>query len=191
MCRNYVKPGLTEQEIEELKNEVSSQITGSVVETENEVKEIKSRLDNIDGPDATFFVDNKEGVIEALTQYKDENQTSFSDLVLDGSEGKFGAMVGAYMKTEDGKDALGGAGIDLKALEGYARMYADYGELDPDGNYQVLSGLRVKLDAIEGRLDLGGDYTTQKDVEEKVTTMAKETLDAAKGMIESTAAKGK
>lgn len=125
LCANYVKQGLSTDDKNLIKSEVESQIGSSLDATNRQISAIQSRVDNIDGTDATFFVDKKEGIINAITQYKSENQSSFSDLVLDGSEAKVKAWAGGEF-TENGKKLIKDAGVDLDGMESTVRQWATF-----------------------------------------------------------------
>lgn len=125
LCANYVKSGLSTDDKNLIKSEVESQIGSSLEDANKRITAIQDRVENIDGTDATFLVDNKEGIIQAITQYKDENQESFSDLVLDGSEAKVKAWAGGKFE-EDGKTLLKDAGIDLDGMEATVKQWATF-----------------------------------------------------------------
>lgn len=125
LCANYVKQGLSTDDKNLIKSEVSSQIGTSLQDANSRITAIQDRVDNIDGPDATFFIDKKEGIINAITQYKSENQSSFSDLVLNGSEAKVKAWAGGEF-TENGKKLIKDAGVDLDGIESTVRQWATF-----------------------------------------------------------------
>lgn len=125
LVANFVKQGLSQDDKDLIQAEVSSQIGSSLEDANKRITAIQDRVENIDGTDATFLVDNKEGIIQAITQYKDENQESFSDLVLDGSEAKIKAWAGGKF-TEDGKTLLKDAGIDLDGMDATVKQWATF-----------------------------------------------------------------
>lgn len=146
LCANYVKQGLSTDDRNLIKSEVESQIGSSLDATNRQISAIQSRVDNIDGTDATFFVDKKEGIINAITQYKSENQSSFSDLVLDGSEAKVKAWAGGEF-TENGKKLIKDAGVDLDGIESTVRQWATF----YDESTMKIGSVRQILDA-EGKI---------------------------------------
>lgn len=125
LVANFVKQGLSQDDKDLIQAEVSSQIGSSLEDANKRITAIQDRVENIDGTDATFLVDNKEGIIQAITQYKDENKESFSDLILDGSEAKVKAWAGGKF-TEDGKTLLKDAGIDLDGMDATVKQWATF-----------------------------------------------------------------
>ena len=186
---NFVSAGLTDEEKEQIKTDVSQDLTSELAKAEENVIKLETRLDKIDGTDATFMVDKKEAIIQAITQYKKENQTSFSDLVLDGSEAKLSGIVGSEI--ENGvKTTLAGAGVELDGLAGKLNSFTTYQE-KTDEAVKKLNNVETRLNAAEGKLDNVADKTyVDETTNTKVTNMAKQTLDAAKAEIRSTAATG-
>lgn len=178
LCANYVKQGLSTDDRNLIKSEVESQIGSSLDATNRQISAIQSRVDNIDGTDATFFVDKKEGIINAITQYKSENQSSFSDLVLDGSEAKVKAWAGGEF-TENGKKLIKDAGVDLDGIESTVRQWATF----YDESTMNMGSVRQILDA-EGKI------TTEaiKAAEDKVN-IATTKWDADKASITNDVAK--
>lgn len=158
LCANYVKQGLSTDDRNLIKSEVESQIGSSLDATNRQISAIQSRVDNIDGTDATFFVDKKEGIINAITQYKSENQSSFSDLVLNGSEAKVKAWAGGEF-TENGKKLIKDAGVDLDGIESTVRQWATF--------YDEST---MKIGSVRQILDAEGKITTEaiKAAEDKV-----------------------
>lgn len=178
LCANYVKQGLSTDDRNLIKSEVESQIGSSLDATNRQISAIQSRVDNIDGTDATFFVDKKEGIINAITQYKSENQSSFSDLVLDGSEAKVKAWAGGEF-TENGKKLIKDAGIDLDGVESTVRQWATF--------YDEST---MKRGSVRQILDAEGKITTEaiKAAEDKVN-IATTKWDADKASITNDVAK--
>lgn len=178
LCANYVKQGLSTDDRNLIKSEVESQIGSSLDATNRQISAIQSRVDNIDGTDATFFVDKKEGIINAITQYKSENQASFSDLVLNGSEAKVKAWAGGEF-TENGKKLIKDAGVDLDGIESTVRQWATF----YDESTMNMGSVRQILDA-EGKI------TTEaiKAAEDKVN-IATTKWDADKASITNDVAK--
>ena len=178
LCANYVKQGLSTDDKNLIKSEVESQIGSSLDATNRQISAIQSRVDNIDGTDATFFVDKKEGIINAITQYKSENQSSFSDLVLDGSEAKVKAWAGGEF-TENGKKLIKDAGVDLDGIESTVRQWATF--------YDEST---MKIGSVRQILDAEGKITTEaiKAAEDKVN-IATTKWDADKASITNDVAK--
>lgn len=142
MVSNFVKAGLTDEEKEQIKTDVTNNIKNELDTASQKVTAIEGRLDKIDGTNATYLVDNKEGIIQALTQYKNDNQSSFSDLVLDGSEAKFNVMTGAYIK-DNSKNILSGAGLDVDGVNAKLEEWTTFKDVDN----MTLSSVRSELDA--------------------------------------------
>lgn len=178
LCANYVKQGLSTDDRNLIKSEVESQIGSSLDATNRQISAIQSRVDNIDGTDATFFVDKKEGIINAITQYKSENQSSFSDLVLNGSEAKVKAWAGGEF-TENGKKLIKDAGVDLDGIESTVRQWATF--------YDEST---MKTGSVRQILDAEGKITTEaiKAAEDKVN-IATTKWDADKASITNDVAK--
>lgn len=178
LCANYVKQGLSTDDRNLIKSEVSSQIGTSLQDANSRITAIQDRVDNIDGPDATFFVDKKEGIINAITQYKSENQSSFSDLVLNGSEAKVKAWAGGEF-TENGKKLIKDAGVDLDGIESTVRQWATF--------YDEST---MKIGSVRQILDAEGKITTEaiKAAEDKVN-IATTKWDADKASITNDVAK--
>lgn len=180
LCANYVKQGLSTDDRNLIKSEVESQIGSSLDATNRQISAIQSRVDNIDGTDATFFVDKKEGIINAITQYKSENQSSFSDLVLNGSEAKVKAWAGGEF-TENGKKLIKDAGVDLDGIESTVRQWATF--------YDEST---MKIGSVRQILDAEGKITTEaiKAAEDKVN-IATTKWDADKASITNDVAKAR
>lgn len=174
LCANYVKQGLSTDDKNLIKSEVESQIGSSLDATNRQISAIQSRVDNIDGTDATFFVDKKEGIINAITQYKSENQSSFSDLVLDGSEAKVKAWAGGEF-TENGKKLIKDAGIDLDGIESTVRQWAtfyDESTMKTGSVRQILDaeGAKITTEATKAAEDKVNIATTKWDADKASIT---------------------
>lgn len=174
LCANYVKQGLSTDDRNLIKSEVESQIGSSLDATNRQISAIQSRVDNIDGTDATFFVDKKEGIINAITQYKSENQSSFSDLVLDGSEAKVKAWAGGEF-TENGKKLIKDAGVDLDGMESTVRQWAtfyDESTMKTGSVRQILDaeGTKITTEATKAAEDKVNIATTKWDADKASIT---------------------
>lgn len=174
LCANYVKQGLSTDDRNLIKSEVESQIGSSLDATNRQISAIQSRVDNIDGTDATFFVDKKEGIINAITQYKSENQSSFSDLVLDGSEAKVKAWAGGEF-TENGKKLIKDAGVDLDGIESTVRQWAtfyDESTMKTGSVRQILDaeGTKITTEATKAAEDKVNIATTKWDADKASIT---------------------
>ena len=174
LCANYVKQGLSTDDKNLIKSEVESQIGSSLDATNRQISAIQSRVDNIDGTDATFFVDKKEGIINAITQYKSENQSSFSDLVLDGSEAKVKAWAGGEF-TENGKKLIKDAGVDLDGMESTVRQWAtfyDESTMKTGSVRQILDaeGTKITTEATRAAEDKVNIATTKWDADKASIT---------------------
>lgn len=174
LCANYVKQGLSTDDKNLIKSEVESQIGSSLDATNRQISAIQSRVDNIDGTDATFFVDKKEGIINAITQYKSENQSSFSDLVLDGSEAKVKAWAGGEF-TENGKKLIKDAGVDLDGIESTVRQWAtfyDESTMNMGSVRQILDaeGTKITTEATKAAEDKVNIATTKWDADKASIT---------------------
>lgn len=174
LCANYVKQGLSTDDKNLIKSEVESQIGSSLDATNRQISAIQSRVDNIDGTDATFFVDKKEGIINAITQYKSENQSSFSDLVLDGSEAKVKAWAGGEF-TENGKKLIKDAGVDLDGIESTVRQWAtfyDESTMKTGSVRQILDaeGAKITTEATKAAEDKVNIATTKWDADKASIT---------------------
>lgn len=174
LCANYVKQGLSTDDRNLIKSEVESQIGSSLDATNRQISAIQSRVDNIDGTDATFFVDKKEGIINAITQYKSENQSSFSDLVLDGSEAKVKAWAGGEF-TENGKKLIKDAGVDLDGIESTVRQWAtfyDESTMKTGSVRQILDaeGAKITTEATKAAEDKVNIATTKWDADKASIT---------------------
>lgn len=174
LCANYVKQGLSTDDRNLIKSEVESQIGSSLDATNRQISAIQSRVDNIDGTDATFFVDKKEGIINAITQYKSENQSSFSDLVLNGSEAKVKAWAGGEF-TENGKKLIKDAGVDLDGIESTVRQWAtfyDESTMNMGSVRQILDaeGTKITTEATKAAEDKVNIATTKWDADKASIT---------------------
>lgn len=174
LCANYVKQGLSTDDRNLIKSEVESQIGSSLDATNRQISAIQSRVDNIDGTDATFFVDKKEGIINAITQYKSENQSSFSDLVLNGSEAKVKAWAGGEF-TENGKKLIKDAGVDLDGIESTVRQWAtfyDESTMKTGSVRQILDaeGTKITTEATKAAEDKVNIATTKWDADKASIT---------------------
>lgn len=174
LCANYVKQGLSTDDRNLIKSEVESQIGSSLDATNRQISAIQSRVDNIDGTDATFFVDKKEGIINAITQYKSENQSSFSDLVLNGSEAKVKAWAGGEF-TVNGKKLIKDAGVDLDGIESTVRQWAtfyDESTMKTGSVRQILDaeGTKITTEATKAAEDKVNIATTKWDADKASIT---------------------
>lgn len=174
LCANYVKQGLSTDDRNLIKSEVESQIGSSLDATNRQISAIQSRVDNIDGTDATFFVDKKEGIINAITQYKSENQSSFSDLVLNGSEAKVKAWAGGEF-TENGRKLIKDAGVDLDGMESTVRQWAtfyDESTMKTGSVRQILDaeGTKITTEATKAAEDKVNIATTKWDADKASIT---------------------
>ena len=84
LVTNFVEAGLTEEEKEQIKIDVTTDITNELNQTEKRIAAVENRVSSIDYTKSTFINDPDNALISAITQYKDANKKSFADVIVDG-----------------------------------------------------------------------------------------------------------
>ena len=197
---NFLKAGLTDKEIADIKASVSKDITASVNSAEKRVADVEARVNNIDGPDATFFVDKQNAIISAITEWSEENRKSFGDLTVNAKEADIKVWAGNVVDEKTNgmvtKQQLTDAGIDLDGKTGILSEWTTYQEKTNQA-VERLGSAESRLDAQQGEIDncatytyLNKNYDNKEATTTKVSNMAKQTLNAAKAEIASTVATG-
>lgn len=176
----WVDAGLTDEEKEAIVSRVTESITTELDDANKRVTAIEARVDKIDGTDATFFTDKQEALISAITSYKDSDQKSFADLIVDGKEADIKAWAGGEF-TENGRTLLKDAGIDIDGMESTVTQWATFYDADT----MKTGSVREILDAESAKITNAA--ATQAD--EKVA-LAKTELNGELATITNDVAKG-
>lgn len=140
---NWTETELSPEEIEKLKDNIKTDIEDSLTEASQRVDALQNRIDSIDYTDATFVKDPNNALIAAITQYKDADQKSFADLVIDGKEAEIKALAGAEVNGH-----LTEAGIDLDGLGGTLKTFADF----KDKTTGDISSVSTKLNSLDAQI---------------------------------------
>lgn len=150
---NWTETELSPEEIEKLKDNIKTDVKDSLTEANQRVEALQTRLDSIDYTNATFIKDPDNALIAAITQYKDANQKSFADLVVDGKAAEIKALAGAEVN-----EHLTEAGITIDGLGAKLKSFADYQDKTTNDIQTVASN----LDAVKGTLT---NYATTENLE--------------------------
>lgn len=199
LVSSFVKAGLTEEEKDQIKADVSKDLTSEINKAEQRVTAIETRVDKIDGPDATFFVDKQNALVQATTQWSEENKKSFADFVVDAKKSDIELWAGQIVtkKTDNATFAekvITDAGLDLDGAKASSKNWTTYSTKTDEAETR-LNTAESRLAATEATLTNVATYTgfdTDPDtsVSTKISNMAKQTLNAAKTEINSTTATG-
>lgn len=171
---NFVAAGLTPEELEELKHDVEDAISDDLTAAQRRLGDAEARLDAIDGEHSTFLQDNASSLVAILTEYEDQDHTSFADMIIDGAQGSIETIAAA--KTAEG---LSTVQTDVNAMKGIIGNYADYE--DGQGNISTVKSL---LDSKASSAEISATYATKQSV-----TDARTEWNAAAGELESSVAK--
>ncbi len=161
---NFVEAGLTEEQLNDIRDHVKNAIDNDLDEAKDRLTNAENRLNAIDGPGSSFFQDNASSIVSILTNYKDANQTSFADLILDGSQAE--VTLQAAAQTAEG---LSNVQTDMNAVKGIIGNYADYS--NGQGGYNTVKSLldskaaTATVSAIQENVDQVNAAMTQWDAD--------------------------
>lgn len=155
---NFVEAGLTDEQLENIKNDVEDAIGQDLADAQQRLTDAEGRLDAIDGEGSTFLQDNASSLVQILTQYEDEDQKSFADLVIDGKKATIEQWAASKVESELG-ESLVSVKSSLDGVNGVIGNYADY--KDEDDNLKTVKQL---LDAKAGKAEIAATYATQESV---------------------------
>ena len=175
LINNFVQAALTDEEKAEIQERVTSELSTELDAANTRVSAVETRLDKIDGTDATFFTDNREALVSAVTSYTDANQNSFADLIVNGKESTIKEWAGAEVDSK-----LTGAELTLDGLKGVVEQWGTF----YDETTMSTGSVRQILDAEAKAITTAA--TTQ--VDDKIST-AQTTWDAEKASITNDVAK--
>ena len=175
LVANYVSAGLTDEEKEQIKTDVTNSLTSELDNASARVSAVESRLDNIDGTDATFFTDKQEALVSAITDYKDDNQNSFADLIVNGKEATIKQWAGA-----ETDEKLSDAGLTLDGLKGVVQQWGTF----YDKTTMSTGSVRQILDAEAASITTSATKQTNE-----VVSQAQTKWDAEKASITNNVAK--
>ena len=178
LVANYVSAGLTDEEKDQIKTDVTNSLTSELGSASARVSAVESRLENIDGTNATFFTDKQEALISAITSYKDDKQNSFADLIISGQETKITAIAGS-----ETDDKLKTAGVIADGEDGTVNLFADYKD-KTNKMGSALSSVGIDIDAEASTLE---QYAVNKTAE-KISSVQTQ-LDAANATWKNSVAK--
>lgn len=196
LLANFVEAGLTEEEKEQIKIDVTTDITNELNQTENRIAAVENRVASIDYTKSTFINDPDNALISAITQYKDTNKKSFADLIVDGKASDIKSWAGQIVdeKAPTGNQLITkitDAGIDLNGAQGVVNEWATY-KSKVNGNETELNSVRNTLNAQGARIEEVAQNTyTDAQLQEKITQHAGTVIDAKAAEINSTVAKSK
>ena len=163
---NFVEAGLTEEQLNNIKNDVKDAIDSDLDDAKERLTNAETRLNAIDGPGSSFFQDNTSSIVSILTNYKDTNQTSFADLILDGSQAEITLQAAA--QTAEG---LSNVQTDMNAVKGIIGNYADYS--NGQGGYNTVKSL------LDSKAATATVSAIQEDVDQVNAAMTKWDTDKA------------
>lgn len=196
LLANFVDAGLTDEEKEQIKTDVTKDISDEINQAEARVTAVESRVDSIDFTKTTFINDPDNALISAITQYKDQNKKSFADLVVDGKKSEIEAWAGQVVdeKSPTGEQLITkitDAGINLNGAQGVVDEWATY-KTEVNNNTSELNTVRNTLNAQQARIEEVAQNTyTDEQLQSKITNYAGTQIDAKAAEINSTVAKSK
>lgn len=196
LLANFVEAGLTDEEKEQIKTDVTKDISDEINQAEARVTAVESRVDSIDFTKTTFINDPDNALISAITQYKDQNKKSFADLVVDGKKSEIEAWAGQVVdeKSPTGEQLITkitDAGINLNGAQGVVDEWATY-KTEVNDNTSELNTVRNTLNAQQARIEEVAQNTyTDEQLQSKITNYAGTQIDAKAAEINSTVAKSK
>ena len=196
LLANFVEAGLTDEEKEQIKTDVTKDISDEINQAEARVTAVESRVDSIDFTKTTFINDPDNALISAITQYKDQNKKSFADLVVDGKKSEIEAWAGQVVdeKSPTGEQLITkitDAGINLNGAQGVVDEWATY-KTEVNNNTSELNTVRNTLNAQQARIEEVAQNTyTDEQLQSKITNYAGTQIDAKAAEINSTVAKSK
>ena len=196
LLANFVEAGLTDEEKEQIKTDVTKDISDEINQAEARVTAVESRVDSIDFTKTTFINDPDNALISAITQYKDQNKKSFADLVVDGKKSEIVAWAGQVVdeKSPTGEQLITkitDAGINLNGAQGVVDEWATY-KTEVNNNTSELNTVRNTLNAQQARIEEVAQNTyTDEQLQSKITNYAGTQIDAKAAEINSTVAKSK
>lgn len=155
---NFVEAGLTQEQLENIKQDVETAIGQDIDDAIERLSDAEDRLDAIDGESSTFLQDNASSLVQILTNYEDNNQKSFADLVVDGKKATIEQWAASKVETELG-ESLVSVKSNLDGINGVIGNYADY--KDENNNLKTVKQL---LDAKAGKAEIAATYATQQSV---------------------------
>lgn len=196
LLANFVEAGLTDEEKEQIKTDVTKDISDEINQAEARVTAVESRVDSIDFTKTTFINDPDNALISAITQYKDQNKKSFADLVVDGKKSEIEAWAGQVVdeKSPTGEQLITkitDAGINLNGAQGVVDEWATY-KTEVNNNTSELNTVRSTLNAQQARIEEVAQNTyTDEQLQSKITNYAGTQIDAKAAEINSIVAKSK
>lgn len=196
LLANFVEAGLTDEEKEQIKTDVTKDISNEINQAEARVSAVESRVDSIDFTKSTFVNDPDNALISAITQYKNKSQKSFADLIVDGKKAEIKTWAGQVVdeKSPTGDQLITkitDAGIDLNGAQGVVDEWATY-KTKTDGNETELNSVHSTLNAQKARIEEVAQNTyTDEQLQSKITNYAGTKIDAKAAEINSTVAKSK
>ena len=187
LCAMWTYAGLSDDEIDKIKEEVSSKVADQVSEANTKVANVESRLNLIQGTDGKFTVDATKGIVSAITSYKDENQTSYADIIADAASASISNQVGS--KISDGvNETLAGAGLTLDGLKGAVDQWGVFKDGDPS-NENTLNYVKQTLNAHDASITSAATSIEKNGEEVASVKNAMTTLDAKTATIENNVSK--
>lgn len=97
--------------------EVREMIDTAVEQIESDLNDTNTRLSTVEGNYAVQNIDSEDGLIEIITNYEDENQKSFADIIIDAGDASIRQKVGSEVENQSGK-TLTAIGQELNAVDG-------------------------------------------------------------------------
>ena len=147
---DYAKGIVSDDEINKIKEEVSSKVADQISEANTKIANVEGRINSIRETDGTFTVDATKGIVTAITSYKNENQTSYADVIADAASASISNQVGS--KISDGiNETLAGAGLTLDGLKGVVDQWGVFRDGD-SSNENTLNYVKQTLNAQAGQI---------------------------------------
>lgn len=97
-------------------------------------------------------------MVQILTDYEDEDQKSFADLVIDGKKATIEQWAASKVANDLGEESLVSVKSNLDGINGVIGNYADYTE---GGELKTVKQL---LDAKAATAEIAATYATQESV---------------------------
>lgn len=122
---NWSEPALWANYVSVDANIDYQQIEATVLAAiQSDLNSLDTRLDSIEGNYAITTLDSENGLFSAVTGYKDANQTSFADLIVNAAAAKINANVGAAIWGPNSEKTLTNVKTELDAVSATATTAA-------------------------------------------------------------------
>ena len=187
LCAMWTYAGLSDDEINKIKEEVSSKVADQISEANTKIANVEGRINSIRETDGTFTVDATKGIVTAITSYKNESQISYADVIADAASASISNQVGS--KISDGiNETLAGAGLTLDGLKGVVDQWGVFRDGD-SSNENTLNYVKQTLNAQAGQIQTAATNIQKNGEEVTAVKNAMTTWDAKTATIENNVSK--